>query len=64
MFSLFQCHDLASLGATLAIDLLRDALIAAGVDSGQIYENRTSGRLDVWLAPGSRRAVTRALIKI
>jgi hypothetical protein len=47
MFSLFQCHDLASLGATLAIDLQRDALIAAGVDPAQIYEDRTPGRLDV-----------------
>jgi DNA invertase Pin-like site-specific DNA recombinase len=46
MFNLFQCHDLASLGATLAIDLQRDALIAAGVDPAQIYEYRASGRLD------------------
>jgi DNA invertase Pin-like site-specific DNA recombinase len=29
-----------------AIDLQRDALIAAGVDPAQIYEDRASGRLD------------------
>ena len=40
------------------IDLQRDALIAAGVDPAQIYEDRASGRLDA--RPG-REATLKAL---
>jgi DNA invertase Pin-like site-specific DNA recombinase len=33
-------------GGSQTIDLQRDALIAAGVDPAQIYEDRASGQLD------------------
>ena len=42
------------------IDLQRDALIAAGVDSAQIYEDRASGRLDARPGLGATLKVLRA----
>ena len=30
------------------LDLQRDALLAAGIDIGHIYEDRASGSLDAW----------------
>ena len=42
------------------IDLQRDALIAAGVDSAQIYEDRASGRLDARPGLGATLKALRA----
>ena len=36
----------SKLDGSQTIDLQRDALIAAGVDPAQIYQDRASGRLD------------------